>query len=145
MAALIATFTAMGTFYSQLLRLLKTPKYRAAVVWVLITLLIGTVFYHIEEGWSWTDSLYFSVITLSTVGYGDLSPTTTASQIFTMIYIFFGMSIFVSFASMLVKERGEHMSERIVKRQSDKQDDDDDNDDADNVNNDDVVVDKQNE
>ena len=139
MGALIATFTAMGTFYSQLVRLLKKPKYRAAVVWILLTLLIGTVFYHFEEGWGWLDSLYFSVITLSTVGYGDLSPTTTASQIFTMIYIFFGMSIFVSFASMLVKERSERMSERIVKRQNDKQDDDDDSD-----NNDDIVA-KQNE
>lgn len=32
---------------------------------------VATVFYHVQEGWRWIDTLYFSVITISTVGYGD--------------------------------------------------------------------------
>jgi potassium channel subfamily K len=31
------------------------------------------------EGWSPVEALYFSVVTLATVGFGDLHPTTTAS------------------------------------------------------------------
>ena len=45
------------------------------------------------------------MITLSTVGYGDLDPMTPLSKIFTMAFILLGISIFVSFASMLAQER----------------------------------------
>ena len=38
----------------------------------LLTIGVGSVFYHFIENWSWIDSIYFSVITLTTVGYGDL-------------------------------------------------------------------------
>jgi voltage-gated potassium channel Kch len=65
---------------------------------------------------TWLDALYFSVITLSTVGYGDIGPTTTVSKVFTMVYILFGLSIFASFASMLVRERVELQKERAEKR-----------------------------
>ena len=68
----------------------------------LITLLLllapvivgGTVFFHYVEGWSWVDSYFFSVITLSTVGYGSLVPATTLGKIGTTIFIFIGLGIF---------------------------------------------------
>lgn len=107
----------MGALFRGLGNLLKEPKYRAVFIWLVLILLVGTIFYHLEEGWSWLDSLYFSVITLSTVGYGDLSPTTSASKLFTMAFIFLGMSIFVSFASMLAQERLQVKKERVEKRQ----------------------------
>ena len=62
-----------------------------------ILLLGGTVFYSRFEGWSPLDSLYFSVITLTTVGYGDLHPTTAASKVFTILYIFIGLGIILAF------------------------------------------------
>ncbi len=46
---------------------------------------VGTTFYHFVEGWRWLDSLYFCVITLATVGYGDFSPRTDLGKVFTMI------------------------------------------------------------
>lgn len=116
MGIFITTFAAMGAVFKEVGRLLRKPKFRAVVIWMLIILLIGTVFYHLEEGWSWLDSFYFTVITLSTVGYGDLSPTTGFSKIFTIVYIFLGISIFVSFVSMLAKERGEIRQARIEKQ-----------------------------
>lgn len=105
MAILLAAFAAMTGFFRGLSGLMKDTQYRAGAVWLLLLFLIGTIFYHLEEGWSWLDALYFSVITLSTVGYGDLSPTTPLSKVFTMAYVIMGISIFVSFASMLAKER----------------------------------------
>lgn len=59
-------------------------------------LLAGTLFYHYYEGWRLLDSLYFCVITLATVGYGDFSPKTDFGKIFTMIYILIGIGLLVS-------------------------------------------------
>ena len=65
---------------------------------------IGTVFYRFVEDLAWLDSLYFSVITLTTVGYGDFSPVTSTGKVFTMFYVLAGIGIFVA----LVTEIGQH-------------------------------------
>ena len=59
--------------------------------------LSGTIFYSTVEGWGALDSLYFSVSTLATIGYGDLHPTTPLSKVFTMVYIVLGVGVFVAF------------------------------------------------
>jgi hypothetical protein len=56
-------------------------------------LLLGTVVYHILEDWSWVDSLYFSTVAVTTVGFGDLTPTSDASKLFTVLYNFSGITI----------------------------------------------------
>ena len=70
-------------------------------------LLTGMVFYSWAEGWSLLDSLYFSVITLTTIGYGDLAPSQPISKVFTIVYIFFGLSLLAGFLNLLAKEREE--------------------------------------
>jgi hypothetical protein len=52
---------------------LKDPEFQALFFLVVVTLASGAVFYRVAEGWSLFDSFYFSVITLTTIGYGDLS------------------------------------------------------------------------
>jgi voltage-gated potassium channel len=52
----------------------RDPQFRSLVYLVLITLLAGTIFYSLVEGWSVVDALYFSVTTLTTVGFGDRVP-----------------------------------------------------------------------
>ena len=54
---------------------------------------VGTIVYHTLEKWSWFVSFYFSVCTLTTVGYGDYFPTTDASRLFTAIYVLVGVTI----------------------------------------------------
>ena len=105
MPVILTPLAVMFALFQVLWEIFKKPKYRAVLIWMLLILLVGTAFYHNVEGWSWIDSLYFSVITLATVGYGDLVPTTTTSKIFTIAYIFIGFSVFVSFAGMLTQER----------------------------------------
>ena len=50
------------------------------------------------------DAFYFSVTTLSTVGLGDLAPTTTLGKLFTVIYIFAGLSLVLGFIETVAKE-----------------------------------------
>ncbi len=65
------------------------------LVFLLAPVIVGgTVFFHYVEGWSWVDSYFFSVVTLSTVGYGSIVPVTTLGKIGTTIYIFLGLGIF---------------------------------------------------
>jgi potassium channel subfamily K len=46
-----------------------------------------------EVAWTWTDAVYFSVCSLTTVGYGDLFPQTDEGKIFTCVYVYFGIGI----------------------------------------------------
>ncbi|HLD40172.1 MAG TPA: potassium channel family protein [Candidatus Nanoarchaeia archaeon] len=54
---------------------------------------IGTVLFHRLEAWSWIQAFYFSVATITTVGYGDLHPTTDLSRIVVSLYLLLGVSI----------------------------------------------------
>jgi K+ transport systems, NAD-binding component len=53
--------------------------------------IIGTVGFHVIEGWSFVDSFYATITTLSTVGYGDFTPITAEGKFFTVFIIIFGV------------------------------------------------------
>lgn len=79
-----------------LLDVLKDAESRPVVYWAGTTLVFGTIIYHWLEGWSYLDSLYFCVISLATVGYGDLSPTTPLARGFTIFYVINGIGILLA-------------------------------------------------
>ena len=54
---------------------------------------LGTVVYRLLEDWSWVDAFYFSVVAVTTVGFGDLTPTRDASKLFSVVYIVVGVSL----------------------------------------------------
>ncbi len=66
-------------------------------------LVIGTCFYAVVEGWHPLDAAYFSVATLSTVGYGDVAPVTAFGKLFTMVYIVAGLGVLGTFIATLTK------------------------------------------
>lgn len=76
----------------------------------------GAVFYHLVEGWGWLDSFYFTVITLSTVGYGDFSPQTHLGKLFTIPFIFIGVGLFVAVANAFLRQRGAKAARRRKNR-----------------------------
>ncbi len=86
----------------------KDKEFRALAFLLFILFMSGMVFYHEVEGWRWLDSLYFSVMTLTTVGYGDFSPHYDSSKIFTMVYILIGLGIVFGFVEHLAKHTREN-------------------------------------
>jgi len=63
----------------------------------VIAIISGTGFYSIVEGLRFVDALYFSVVTLTTVGYGDFAPQTDAGKLFTAVYVLVGVGIVLAF------------------------------------------------
>jgi hypothetical protein len=91
-------FLRVLLLFRSLWRGLKHDRDFAAMGFLLLVLFsIGTVFYHWVEGWGWVNSLYFCVMTVATVGFGDFSPTTMMSKIFTIFFTFLGIGLFASF------------------------------------------------
>jgi voltage-gated potassium channel len=85
------------------LNLLTLPDIRNLLMLTVFILIAGTIVFHGLEGWDYIDSFYFSVITLTTIGYGDLHPTTPLSKLCVVVFVFLGLGIILGFISALSK------------------------------------------
>lgn len=74
-----------------------------AIAVVASVILAGTVGYRLIEGWSWFDGLYMTIITLSTIGYGEVHELTEAGRVFTLMLIVFGLVVFGYLISSLTQ------------------------------------------
>ena len=68
-----------------------------SLILFIIVLLSGTAGYYFIEGWEVFDSLYMTVITLSTVGFHEIEPLSKTGKAFTIGLIFFSLGV-VAFA-----------------------------------------------
>jgi len=97
----------------------RDPAFQFLTVITGIVLVLGTLFYHWVEGWRWLDSLYFCVMTLATVGYGDFTPKTDPGKIFAIFYVFIGIgllvAVFTRLAEALIAAQRERF-ERLPRR-----------------------------
>ena len=91
--------------------------YKAILIAALTTLAGGTMFYHFFEKLTWVDAYYFSVTTLSTVGYGDIVPKTPGQKLFTTLYIFIGVGIITAFITATMKRHGLKLQEKYKAKQ----------------------------
>jgi voltage-gated potassium channel len=94
--------------------------YRLLVTVTLAVLAGGTIFYHLTEKWSLLNSYYFCVVTLTTVGYGDITPHTSAGKLFTTVYILVGIGILGAFVNTFVKKRTVKIQARAENRESNR-------------------------
>lgn len=107
-------------FIRTLIAFLRDENYRDLLITTTIILIIGTIVYHYLEGWTYIDSLYFSVVTLTTIGFGDFTPQTDGGKLFTILYIIIGIGIILSFintihnhyTNMKHKERKDHSKDK---------------------------------
>jgi hypothetical protein len=88
----------------------------SAVGALILMLALGTVIFHYLEDWSWASSFYFTVVSLTTVGYGDLAPTTDATRVFTALFILAGVAVVVSAVAVIGNNYLENRGFRVKKR-----------------------------
>ena len=116
-----ALFVVIWRFFAAIIRALKNPEFQALAIAVATIIGSGVWFYMRFEGWSFVDALYFSVITLTTVGYGDFSPQTSVGKIFTVFYILLGLGLIAAFIAAIAKEVAENAGEIAAKRRRNKE------------------------
>jgi voltage-gated potassium channel len=83
---------------------------------LLLLLTIGPSGYMLFESTSFLNGLYLTVITITTVGYGDIAPATTGGRVFTVLLVFSGagyvMYIFSQITEAMVEGGLQHFAER---------------------------------
>ena len=117
MLGLILVFRSFGRI---LRRVITDPESRGLGILALGVISGGAVFYRYAEGLSWVDSFYFTTVTLTTVGFGDIHPETTTGKIFRVAYLLIGVGVLVGFvtvtARQVVEIREEHREARQEKK-----------------------------
>lgn len=102
-------------FHTHMTGIEPPQGFLSSLVTLVFLLIFGTFFYSKAEGWSFLDSLYFTVVTITTVGYGDLHPTNAASKVFTIFLIFMGVGlglyIITTFADSFLKGRDKRIKQ----------------------------------
>jgi len=96
-------------------------KFHRRLLYVFIVIMIvlfgGATFYYYIEDLRYIDALYLSAATMTTVGYGDITPQTDLGKLFTIIYVFVGVGIALYglslMASHFVEVREEFWLEKI--------------------------------
>jgi voltage-gated potassium channel len=105
----------VAVFGRTMLALVRDPAVRSLALGAATLLVIGTGFFYFTEDWSALDAMYFSVVSLTTVGYGDLTPTTTEARLFTMLYLLLGVGLLMGFinaaANLRLEQRAKHVAE----------------------------------
>mgnify|MGYP006286460401 CR=1 FL=1 len=84
-----------------------------ALLLIVILYIFGAIMYHNLENWSWVDSVYFMTATFTTVGYGDFVPTTDEAKIFTVLFMWTGISIGFYLIYTISKYREEKIDHRL--------------------------------
>lgn len=98
---------------------IRSRTYRYAAVWALVLIALATTVYKYAEDWSWVDAFYFSTVAVTTVGFGDLSPTTDGTKLFTVFYVVTGISL----VGLVLDERMKRHARHRRSRRDDPADD----------------------
>ena len=100
----------------------KRRKSLMVAVWAIVIIIItGTVFYHYVEDWNWVDSFYFTTITMTTIGYGDLYPTHNVSKILTSLFAVATIPIIFFAFAVVAENYFEKRLQSLLSRESKKE------------------------
>lgn len=75
------------------------PNFAWRTFWLVTALLLqvglGTTAFHTLESLSWLDAFYFTLVTITTVGYGDITAATPAGKILVVVLVLTGVGTFL--------------------------------------------------
>lgn len=77
-------------------------------------LALSTIFFHLVEKWTLFDSFYFSVVTMSTVGYGQIVPETILGKAGVIVLIFSGVGMLAILIQIVASNAIESRTRRVV-------------------------------
>jgi voltage-gated potassium channel len=84
-----------------------------SILLLLVVIIFGIAGYIIIEGWSVLDATYMVIITLTTIGFGEIHELSSAGRVFTIFLIVFGLgcaaSVLSSFTSILIDSKLSHI------------------------------------
>src|ERR1044072_3994443 len=69
------------------------PRIRIVLLAVLAAIAVGTIAFHLLEGWSILDSVYVTAQTVTTVGFGDIAPRTALGRAFATVFMIVGVGV----------------------------------------------------
>ena len=72
-----------------------------AILLMFMSILLGSIGFHVIEGYTWIDSFFMAVITISTVGFATIDPLEPMGKIFASLYIILNLVIFAYVISVL--------------------------------------------
>lgn len=101
----LVCFILLGSIMAHSLNRLRQAKETQSLLYLmLVHVTTGTAFFMVNQGLSIVDAFYFSVVTMASVGFGDIHPISTLAKVFAALYIISSLGIFSQFA-LLLSER----------------------------------------
>lgn len=106
-----------------LARFFRTRIYTAVFLMVFI-LIVGVAGYRLISGYSWIDAVYMTIITMTTVGFGEVVPLDYESKIFTIVLIIasvliMGYALSIITEYILSKNNAEELKHKRMQKQID--------------------------
>jgi voltage-gated potassium channel len=92
-------------------------RLRRSIILLLGVVVFGTIGYMLIEGWDAWDSLYMTVISVTTAGYKEVHPMSRAGELFTMVVLTIGVAtVLYSFSFVMARVVEGDLESRWVRR-----------------------------
>jgi len=115
--SLLQQYTDEAAIYEAEVEREELCEARMTKAWGLVILglyvTLGTITFGFWEEWSFVNSLYFVIVTITTVGYGDITPATSVGQAFTIIFMTFGLVCFSLSLGFMAAGRLDHEADAV--------------------------------
>ena len=98
----------------------RSSQMKITIVLVLVWVGLGSLYFAIAEDWGYGQALFFSFVTLSTIGLGDFTPSNQVSYIVLYIFTLTGLGLLAVFINLVaafaegVRKEAQRLSKRAL-------------------------------